>query len=86
MFNFGKKANEQANVLQELSEEQLLQVAGGSDCYKSSYKDNDHDADDMKKWHKHHHHHHHHHKTWTNDHDADDKKWTPSTTSYSGHW
>jgi len=92
MFLFGKKAQEQEVVLQELSEEQLLQVAGGSDCSKSYSGDNDHDADDKKKWskHKHHHHHKHHHTTtWKNDHDADDKKWTPpsNTTTYSGgHW
>jgi len=88
MFSFGKKVQEQEVVLQELSEEQLLQVAGGSDCSKSYQSSNDHDADD-KKWtkHKHHHHHHHHNKTWKNDHDADDKKWTPSTTTYgNNHW
>jgi hypothetical protein len=90
MFFFGKKAQEQEVVLQELSEEQLLQVAGGSDCSKSYSSTNDHDADDMKKWNKHkHHHHHHHNKTWKNDHDADDKKWTnnSNTTMYGGtHW
>jgi hypothetical protein len=90
MFSFGKKAQAQEVVLQELSEEQLLQVAGGSDYSKSYSSDNDHDADDMKKWTKHKHHHHHHHSTtWKkNDHDADDKKWTSSTTSYNGgtHW
>jgi hypothetical protein len=89
MFSFGKKAQAQEVVLQELSEEQLLQVAGGSDYSKSYSSDNDHDADD-KKWTKHKHHHHHHHSTtWKkNDHDADDKKWTSSTTSYNGgnHW
>ncbi len=89
MFSFLKKsATPEENVLQELSEEQLLQVAGGSDCYKSSYS-NDHDADDMKKKHHHHHHHNHknEHKVWDDDHDS--YTWAPNTSSNgysSGKW
>jgi hypothetical protein len=67
MFSIFKKAStEQDVVLRDLSEEQLLQVAGGT-------SDGDNDADDWKHhshkahkahkshYHKHHHHHHHHH-------------------------
>ena len=87
MFSFLKKSPTPENtVLQELTEEQLLQVAGGSDCSKNYTSDNDHDADDMKKK-KHHHKHHHHHHTATTtyqDKDNDSKTWTTSQTGYSG--
>ena len=83
MFSiFKKSSTEQDVVLQDLTEEQLAQAAGG--------RDNDHDWDDRKKWaHRHHHHHHHHHHI--NDHDWDDRKkmTTPhivSTTPFTGHW
>ncbi len=58
MFSFAKKPAQEV-VLQDLTEDQLTQVAGGNCSYSS--KDNDHDADDKKKWEKKHHHHHHHH-------------------------
>ncbi len=64
MFSIFKKAAvAQESVLQDLSESQLSQVAGGNcSSYKSS---NDHDADDMRKKKKHHHHHHYHkHASW----------------------
>ncbi len=55
MFSIFKSASaEKEVVLQELTEGQLSQVAGGT-------ARNDHDADDRKKWQKHHRHHHHHH-------------------------
>ena len=83
MFSiFKKSSTEQDVVLQDLTEEQLAQAAGG--------RDNDHDWDDRKKWaHRHHHHHHHHHHI--NDHDWDDRRrmTTPnitSTTPFTGHW
>jgi hypothetical protein len=82
MFSIFKKAStEQDIVLQDLTEEQLAQAAGG--------RDKDHDWDDRKKWtHRHHHHHHHHH---INDHDWDDRKKVTtvhivSTTPSTGHW
>jgi hypothetical protein len=89
MFSFLKKSTPENTVLQELTEEQLLQVAGGSDYSKNYTSDNDHDADDMKKTKKHHHHKHHHHTTTTyQDKDNDSKTWTSSQTGYSSgnHW
>jgi hypothetical protein len=80
MFSIFKKASTEQNVvLQDLTEEQLAQAAGG--------RDNDHDWDDRKKWeHRHHHHHHHHHHhakvtttTVTTPHIV-------STTPFTGHW
>ncbi len=84
MFSiFKKSSTEQDVVLQDLTEEQLAQAAGG--------RDNDHDWDDRKKWAHRHHHHHHHHHHHINDHDWDDRKkmTTPhivSTTPFTGHW
>jgi hypothetical protein len=88
MFSFLKKSSPENTVLQELTEEQLLQVAGGSDYSKSYTSDNDHDADDIKKKHHHHHKHHHHTTTTYQDKDNDSKTWTSSQTGYSGsnHW
>lgn len=79
MFSFFKNpSTSQEVVLQELSEEQLAQVAGG--------RDNDHDWDDRKKVHHHHHHKHHHHIV-RNDHDWDDrKKMTTTKTQWGMHW
>lgn len=81
MFSIFKKASTEQNiVLQDLTEEQLAQAAGG--------RDNDHDWDDRKKLvHRHHHHHHH----MMNDHDWDDRKKTSTsfvtnTTPFTGHW
>ncbi|GAC1638878.1 MAG: hypothetical protein NVS4B9_31780 [Ktedonobacteraceae bacterium] len=59
MFSFGKKSANQENVLQDLNEEQLTQVAGGV-----VDKDVDavlHPSKSSKSVHHHHHHHHHHH-------------------------
>lgn len=77
MFSFPKKTPATQNVvLQELSEEQLAQVAGGYD------RDHDHDHKHKlhHKWHPKH--------TWKkNDHDADDMvKKTMPTTTYGPHW
>ena len=56
MFSNSKRTEVSQNIfMQELSEEQLAQVAGGT-CSKAS---NDNDADDKKMMHKHHHKHHH---------------------------
>ncbi len=81
MFSFFKNASTSEEVaLQELSEEQLAQVAGG--------RSNDHDWDDRKKV-KHHHHHHH---IVRNDHDWDDRKKMTmnttmnTTTTWGSHW
>lgn len=74
MFSIFKKvSDEQEVVLQDLTEEQLAQAAGG--------RDNDHDWDDRKKWMKHHPHHQMHH-AHHNDHDWDDRK-KMSTTQQS---
>ena len=80
MFSIFKKTSTEQNiVLQDLTEEQLAQAAGG--------RDNDHDWDDRKKLvHRHHHHHH-----MMNDHDWDDRKKTSTsfvtnTTPFTGHW
>ncbi len=87
MFSiFKKSSTEQDVVLQELSEEQLAQAAGG--------RDNDHDWDDRgRMMHRHHRHHHHHHNhRMINDHDWDDRKRMTnntnviSTTPFTGHW
>jgi hypothetical protein len=57
---FSKKAAPAQDIFtQELTDEQLLQVAGGT-CSSSSKSDDD--DDDKKKMMHHHHHHHHHHK------------------------
>ncbi len=71
MFSFTKKPVVQEVVLQDLTENQLTQVAGGYDCNMK----NDHDADDKKKK-KHHMHHNMHHRMhhkhhMMNDHDCD---------------
>ena len=67
MFSIFKKVSgEQEVVLQDLTEEQLTQAAGG--------RDHGRNWDSHKKWvkhvHHHHHHHHHHHmgsqSTWSN--------------------
>jgi hypothetical protein len=70
MFSIFKKVStEQDVVLQDLTEEQLAQAAGGR-------SHNDHDWDDRKKWtHRHHHHHHHHHHMMT------PTKWTNTQTT-----
>ena len=53
---FSKKPSFDASPLQDLSEDQMNQVSGGSDC---SYK-KDMSWDEWNKWNKKHHHHHHH--------------------------
>jgi hypothetical protein len=50
---FSKKPSFDASPLQDLSEEQMNQVAGGSDC---SYK-KEMSYDEWNKWNKKHHHH-----------------------------
>ncbi len=72
MFSNSKNNAARQNIFQELSEEQLTQVAGGS-CSSSSSSD----SDMSKSTHKHHHHHHKHHhwhKTTTNKYNSDWKK------------
>lgn len=86
MFSISKKTPSTQNVvLQELTEEQLSQVAGGydRDYDKDRDYDRDHDHDHKHKWH---HKWHHKHTQWhKNDHDADDmvKK---TTVTYGPHW
>ncbi len=79
MFSIFKKVSgEQEVVLQDLTEEQLTQAAGG--------RDNDRVWNSHKKWMKHHHHHHHKivhpvgsHKKWSTD--------KPRKVTYGGmHW
>jgi hypothetical protein len=80
MFSNSKQTSARQDIfLQELSEEQLTQVAGGN--WSSSSDDND-----KKYTHKHHHMHKHHqwHKTTRNHYGSD---WNKKTTQYgSGHW
>jgi hypothetical protein len=80
MFSFFKNASTSEEVvLQELSEEQLAQVAGG--------RDKDHDWDDRKHHKHHHHHHHHHHTTTTTTHkESFITSTTPGKTQYGQHW
>ena len=91
MFSIFKKASdEQEVVLQDLTEEQLAQAAGGRDFDWN--RSNDHDWDDRKKWIKHHHHHHHHHHdewnnhtTWSNS-NTNSNSTSGYITSGSMHW
>ncbi len=73
MFSFAKKPAAQEVVLQDLTENQLTQVAGGHDC--KDHGDHSSESSKSSKSSKstHHHHHHHHHHHWTNDHDGDNK-------------
>ncbi len=69
MFSFAKKPAAQEVVLQDLTENQLTQVAGGA-CkdnddkkhvgHKSHSSESSHSS---KSTHHHHHHHHHHYHT-----------------------
>jgi hypothetical protein len=83
---FSKRTENSQNIfMQELSEDQLNQVAGGT-CSHSS---NDWDS---KHHHHHHHHHHHKHHQWhKNTHGSHGSGWNNSSswnkTQYgSGHW
>ena len=80
MFSIFKKAPiEQEVVLQDLTEEQLTQAAGGQAKAR--------DWDSNKKWVQHHHHHHHHH------HSGSHMKWSNTKTKaksnatvFTGHF
>jgi hypothetical protein len=80
MFSFFKNApSSKEVVLQELSEEQLAQVAGG--------RDNDHDWDDSSHHRRHHHRRHHHHSTMSMTHRGSFiTSTTPGKTQYGSHW
>jgi hypothetical protein len=83
MSIFKKSSTEQAVVLQDLTEEQLTQVAGGSYCR------NDYDDDRWNWHHQHHqyhhqHHHHQHHHTWKKPTSWQTTSW--QTTSWHPHW
>jgi len=71
MFSMFKRASDRQDVvLQDLSEEQLAEVAGGhSHRWHESH-------------HRHHHHHHHHHMRWNRDNDST-TSWNTTTTNWN---
>jgi ABC-type Zn2+ transport system substrate-binding protein/surface adhesin len=69
MFPFAKKPVTQDGELQDLTEEQLTQVAGGNDSVDKKIDNDDKKKNNKKEIHHHHHHHHHHYHYIVKDND-----------------